>query len=168
MNYKEKKLRENTFRNALNELLIAAYDTPLLPLTNRRAVVASIHLGESVQHKQETEQQPFAKNYQQVYQGLHNAFHEKISDQTETGERLKHAIPIVASLAAWAGSNPNRTEDLFENFAKEMVPEDAEINPDLSPVNIIVRELHKELSVEKSFDFISIPWEQFHEKYRGR
>ena len=168
MSYKDKKLRENAFKNALNELLIAAYDTPILPLTNRRAVVATIHLGESVIHKQSTEQQPFSRNYQQVYQGLHNAFHEKMSEQNEASERLNRAIPIVASLAAWAGRTPYRTNDIFENFASEMVPEDAKINPSSSPVNLIIRELHKELSIEKSFDFITIPWEQFHEKYRGR
>ena len=168
MSYKDKKLRENAFRNALNELLIVAYDTPILSLTNRRAVVAAIHLGESTIHKHHTEQQPFSKNYQQVYQGLHNAFHEKLSEQNQENERLNHAIPIVASLAAWAGSSPYRTNGIFENFASEMVPEDAKINPGSSPVNLIIREFHKELSIEKSFDFITIPWEQFHEKYHTR
>ena len=168
MNYKEKKLRENAFRSALNELLIVANKSPCLSLMNRRAVVAAIDVGENFQHKCQKEQESFSRNYQLVYQGLCNAFHEKISEQTEMTERLKHAISKISSLVAWAGSNPNRTDSIFEDFAEKMVPEDTKIHPDLSPVDAIERQLHKELGVEKSFDFITIPLELFNKKYSGR
>jgi len=166
MSYKDKVLKKELFVRALTTLADFALGEPKLPLNNRRAIVASIQLGESVKYKQNKEQQPFSKNYQKVYQGLHNAFATKISNETD--EKLKHAICTIASLAAWAGSNPDKTDPILEAFAMNIVPEDSKPDTGLSPLEVIRREFRKELGMEKSFDFLTIPLEQFQKKYHQR
>ena len=126
MKYKEKVLRKRLFRQSLVTLQEFACTEPQLPLNNRRAIVASIYFGScSSKPNKDAKPQTFhALNYQFTQQGLIRSCLDKMISFPDEDQKLKKAICTISSLGAWAKGNPNLTQDIFEDFVSQILPED--------------------------------------------
>ena len=170
MGYKDKKIKERLFKKALTDLTVFAFARPVLPLSNRRAIVEAINLGGSLanRYKQTQIKKSTNINYQYTAQGLIRACQDKMINHPETVGNARHAIHIIYSLSAWAKTNPNRAQDMFDDFAFEMVPEDVEQNPSLPIVDVIGRNFRKEVGQEKALDLVVCSPNVFYRKYKTR
>ncbi len=176
MGYKDKKIREKMFSDSLKELLVFAYAAPILSLKHRRAMIEAIAKGGSLgnHYQKHNLQSSYALNYQYTQRGLLRACLDKMISHPETAQNLRSAICKISALSAWAVSNPNRTGDIFDSFAREMCPEDTMQNPGLPIVSVISRNFHKELKKEfgekfeneNGLDFITCSANSFYKKYR--
>ena len=175
MGYKDKKIRKEMFQNSLKELLTFAYAFPVLSLKYRRALVEAIAKGGSLgnRHKKHTPQLPYALNYQYTQQGLLRACSDKMISYPRISQNIRKTICKLSALSAWAASNSNYTENIFDLFAKKMCPEDALQTSDLPIVSVISRNFHNQLKkesgeklgIEKSLDFITCSGNSFYKKY---
>lgn len=178
MRYTNKKKLERLFTVSLKELLAFAYAHPKFSLDERRALVEAISKGGSLgnYYKKSALQTPNSLNYQYTRQGLLRVCLDKIITYPELSKNIRKTICNISALSAWAKTNPDRTEAIFNDFAKEMCPEDCVYDTGWTITGNIaanfrkslVKKLGHRLGSEKTLDFIISSPNSFYKKYRGR
>ena len=178
MGYASKRRQEKLFNDSLNELLTFAHAQPKLSLDQRRALVMAIFKGGSLgnYYQKHTSQSFTSLNYQYTRQGLLRVCLDKMITYPKLSKNIRKTICNISALSAWAKTNPKRTEIIFDNFAKEMCPEDCAQETDWSITGNIasnfqkslVKKLGHRLGTDKTLDFIIYSPNSFYKKYRGR
>ena len=168
MSYKDKVLKKRLFMQSLIVLRDFACNEPKLPLDNRRAIVSSISLGGSLasRYKQLKMFPYYHLNYQYTRQGLLRSCLDKIISSSEKAQEVKKAICMISSLSAWAKSNPNWSKNIFDDFTKQIVPEDfSEKTESLTGVNA---GLKRRFGNDITLDLITLSGNSFYKKYKAR
>ena len=178
MGYANKKRQEKLFNDSLNELLVFAYAQPELSLDQRRALVMAIFKGGSLgnYYQKHTPQTFTSLNYQYTRQGLLRVCLDKMITYPELSKNIRKAIYSISALSAWAKTNPNHTEAIFDNFAQKMCPEDCVQDTGWSITGNIasnfqkslVKKLGHRLGTDKTLDFIIYSPNSFYKKYREK
>jgi len=169
MSYKDKVLKKRLFKQSLFILQDFACSEPKLSLNNRRSIVAAISLGGSLAnpYKHFKILPYYHINYQYTRQGLIRACMDKMITHPEGGEKVKKAICAISSLSAWAKTNPNLAQDIFDDFVQGIVPEDFSMEA-VEPSTKAIGGLKKNFGETVALDLVSLSGNLFYKKYKSR